>query len=132
MTAPCFNTPGNRRLIVARRDAREKAAWIGLRLRINAELPPFLSNHGAGTGHRRPRFTFYQQRNREGRAVGFHPLVTAFFIPGPLEKFGRDLGIGLPPPSPECGRYFLRVLWDLVSHRGPQRVGNLLRDGGVI
>src|SRR5215469_11015294 len=91
MAAPGLDAPANRRLVVAGLHSREKAAWIGLCLRINAELPPFLSNHGTGTGHRRSRFTFYQQRNREGRAVGFHPLVTAFFVPGPLEKFGRDL-----------------------------------------
>src|SRR5215472_9074210 len=119
MAAPGLHAPGNRRLVVAGFHARKKAAWVGLRLRVDTELPPFLSNHRPGTGHGWPRFTFYQQGDGERCPVGFHPLVAAFLKAGPLEEFGSDFGIGLPPASTKRSRDFLRVFRDLASHRGP-------------
>src|SRR5258708_5303648 len=119
VAAPGLDTPGHRRLKITGSDAGEEVAWIGLRLRVNSELPPFLGNHGSGAGHHWPLVAFYEQRDGESRTVGFHPFTAGFLEAGSFEQLGGNLRIGFPPASTASDGNFFRVFRDLVAHRRP-------------
>ena len=108
------------------------AAWAELGGGVDAEAPPLLGDHRPGAGHDRPRFALDHHLDREALTVRHVPVVALAGEAGALEELGCRLGVLLPPSEPEGCADLLGIGRDLVSHRRPEHIGDLLADGRVI